>query len=103
VRRLLPAALVVSLVLAGALLLAPAAPALLSSCTPPKVSGVDVTTLRENGIGCDRARSLLADVIRHDIPAKWSCSERVSGRSVNALCHVILRPTDHFSATWFVH
>lgn len=102
-RRLLPAALVVSLVLMGALLLAPAAPALTSSCEPPKVSGRDVTSLRENGIGCDHAREQLAYVIRHGTPAKWSCSERVSGRAVTLSCHIIQHPTHFFSATWFVH
>jgi hypothetical protein len=102
VRRLLPAALVVSLALAGALLLAPAAPAT-SSCNPPHVSGFTITTLRENGIGCDHAREQLVHVIQRGTPSGWSCSHRVSGRSVNLLCHVVALPTHHFTATWYVH
>ena len=101
-RRLLPAALVVSFALAGALLLAPAAPAT-SSCNPPQVSGFTITSLRENAIGCDHARMQLVHVIHHGTPAQWSCSHRVSGRSVNLSCHVTERPTYNFSATWYVH
>ena len=102
VRRLLPAALVVSLVLAGALLLAPASPAT-SSCTPPKVNGFTITALQENEIGCTHASEQAVHVIRHGTPAGWTCSHRISGRYVSVSCHNNGDPTSKFSATWYVH
>lgn len=101
-RRLLPAALAVSFVLAGALLLAPAAPAT-SQCTPPKVNGFTITALQENGIGCTHASDQVVHVIHHGTPAGWTCAHRISGRYVNLSCHNNRDQTSKFSATWYVH
>ena len=101
-RRLLPP-LVVSLALAGALLLAPAAPAT-STCTPPHVSGLTITWLQESEIGCEHAREQLVYVIHHGTPARWTCGQSSSGNGeVHLSCHITSHKTHKFGATWYAH
>jgi hypothetical protein len=57
-----------------------------NACSVPAVNGFTVTALSEKGIGCAAAKDLVLEFIKKGKVAGYDCSQRVSGRTVNATC-----------------
>ncbi|MFL5844224.1 MAG: hypothetical protein ACJ762_05980 [Solirubrobacteraceae bacterium] len=90
---------------AGLLALVCAAPAAASSahCSVPLTNGFSWSSLHETGIGCEAARTLAQHYQRNGHLEHWTCSHRVSGRSVSFSCRHTLQTHQTVAGSWHVH
>lgn len=80
-----------------------AAPAHAETCDPPRVSGFTFTSLSAHGIPCHEAQSHAVHTMRHGAPAGWTCSHRISGRSVSFSCHATNGSGHTYHFAYHVH
>jgi hypothetical protein len=73
-------------------------------CAPPHVSGFTFTALHANGIACHQAQHDAVVTMRTNRgPEGWTCSQRISGRSVSFSCHSTHGTGHSYSFSYHVH
>jgi len=73
-------------------------------CQPPHIDGYSIFQLVEHGgIGCDHARHLLVENIRHGQLHNYTCNHRIHNHYVHLHCTSVANGDHQYSASYAVH